>query len=243
MADLLTDLADLFNYEEYEGDLDEKSYGLAIMMLLQDFCKKYNSKSYNYIVKHFDDDCKKLEDKLLKENNKQFEKYEQATIRKELLSQDIPQNKHKDVNLKYDVKITKKVVETTIKNTIQALRDEIKLNIQVVTDRNDEDSFNLAPKLRDTVKRIKRAVSYGANVQVQKIRRASYEYHYGENAKYYWVTKGDDRVCAWCRQQEKEPPRKMADWELDHPHGRCSFRPSNAEATDDYVMVVEGGHR
>ena len=37
MADLLTNLADLFDYKEYDGDLDEKEYGLAIMMLLQDY--------------------------------------------------------------------------------------------------------------------------------------------------------------------------------------------------------------
>ena len=78
--DILTELADIFNYKEYEGDMDEKQYGLAIMMILEDFCKKYNSKSYSYIEKHFDDDCKKLEEKLLKENNKQFEKYEKGEL-------------------------------------------------------------------------------------------------------------------------------------------------------------------
>ena len=150
-----------------------------------------------------------------------------------MLGQDIPVDKHKQVELEYDISTTKTVVETTIKNAMQSLRDEIQLNLLVVKDRNDEDSLNVASKLRDSVKRIKRAVGYGANVQLQKIRRASYEYHYGENAKYYWVTKGDDKVCAWCRQQEKEAPRRMADWELDHLNGRCSFRPSNGEATDE----------
>ena len=66
MADLLTNLADLFDYKEYDGDLDEKEYGLAIMMLLQDFTKKYSSKPYSYIEKHFDDDCKRLEEKSMK---------------------------------------------------------------------------------------------------------------------------------------------------------------------------------
>ena len=64
MPDMLTNLAELFDYKEYEGDLDEKEYGLAILMLLQDFTKKYSSKSYGYIEKHFDEDCIKLEEKL-----------------------------------------------------------------------------------------------------------------------------------------------------------------------------------
>ena len=46
MVDLLTNLADLFDYKEYDGDLDEKDYGLAIMMLLEDFTRKYSSKSF-----------------------------------------------------------------------------------------------------------------------------------------------------------------------------------------------------
>ena len=242
-TDLLTQLADLFNYKEYDGDLEEKEYGLAILMCLQDFCKKYNSKSYSYIEKHFDEDCIKLQDKLLQINDKQFEKYEEATIRKELLNQDIPTNLHKKVKLDYDIKTTKQVMETTIKNAITQLRNEVKLNQQVVKDRNNEEDFNLTPKMKDAVKKIKNTVSYGTNVSLQKIRRASYEYHYGKNSKYYWVTRGDEKVCAWCRQQEKSPPRKMEDWELDHMFGRCSFKPSNAEATDDYTIVVMGGHR
>ena len=44
MTDMLSNLADLFDYKEYEGDMSEKEYGLVILMLLQDFTKKYNSK-------------------------------------------------------------------------------------------------------------------------------------------------------------------------------------------------------
>ena len=62
MVDLLTNLADLFDYKEYDGDLDEKDYGLAIMILLEDFTRKYSSKSYNYIEKHIDEDLAKLEE-------------------------------------------------------------------------------------------------------------------------------------------------------------------------------------
>ena len=182
MADLLTNLADLFDYKEYEGDLDEKEYALAMLMLLQDFTKKYSSKSYGYIEKHFDEDCVKLEEKLLQLNEKQFQKYENATVRNQLLGLDVPANKHKKVSLKYDIAATKKVMETTIKNTIQSLRDEIKLNIQVVKDRGDEEAFNLEPKLRDTIKRIKRTIEYGTNMMFQKIRRSAYDFKYGKGA-------------------------------------------------------------
>lgn len=240
MADLLTNLADLFDYKEYDGDLDEKEYGLAIMMLLQDFTKKYSSKSYSYIEKHFDEDCKKLEEKLLQVNNKQFEKYEKATIRNQLLNQDIPTNKQKNVELKYDIATTKKVMETTIKNTIQSLRDEIKLNIQVVKDRNDEESFNLEPKLKEAIKRIKNTVKYGTNMSFQKIRRSAYDFRYGSDATYKWVTRGDDKVCFWCRQEEKKPPRKLEDLPFDHMNGRCGIEPVNDRAVAEYNYIVYG---
>ena len=240
MADLLTNLADLFDYKEYPTDLDEKEYGLAIMMLLQDFTKKYSSKSYGYIENHIDDDLVKLEEKLLQVNGKQFEKYENAQRKNQLLGIDVPVNKQKNVELKYDIATTKKVAETTIKNTIRTLRDEIKLNIQVVKDRNDEESFNLEPKLRDAIKRIKRTVEYETNMMFQKIRNSAYSFKYGDEATYDWVTKGDSKVCFWCIQQEKMPPRKLEDIPFDHFGGRCDIKPHNARATAEYNYIVYG---
>ena len=240
MADLLTNLADLFNYKEYDGDLDEKEYGLAIMMLLQDFTKKYSSKPYSYIEKHFDDDCKRLEEKLLQVNEKQFEKYANVTRKNQLLAQDVPPNKHKLVNLKYDLKITKQVMETTIKNIITSLRNEVKLNIQVVKDMGDEDSFNLEPKLREAIKRVKNTVKYGTGMGFQKIRRSVYDFKYGKDATYRWVTQGDSQVCFWCRAEERKPPRPLDELPFDHMNGRCGIEPVSARATAEYNKIVYG---
>lgn len=240
LADLLTNLADLFDYKEYDGDLDEKEYGLAIMMLLQDFTKKYSSKPYSYIEKHFDDDCKRLEEKLLQVNEKQFEKYENAMKRNQLLAQDVPTNKHKLVNLKYDLKITKQVMETTIKNIITSLRNEVKLNIQVVKDMGDEDSFNLEPKLREAIKRVKNTVKYGTGMGFQKIRRSVYDFKYGKDATYKWVTQGDSQVCFWCRAEERKPPRPLDELPFDHMNGRCGIEPVSARATAEYNKIVYG---
>ena len=240
LADIYTNLADLFDYKEYEGDLSEKEYALAILMILQDFTKKYSSKPYNYIEKHFDDDCKRLEEKLLQANEKQFEKYENAMKRNQLLAQDVPTNKHKLVNLKYDLKITKQVMETTIKNIITNLRNEVKLNIQVVKDMSDEDSFNLEPKLRETIRRVKNTVKYGTGMTFQKIRRSVYDFKYGKDATYRWVTRGDSQVCFWCRAEERKPPRPLDELPFDHMNGRCGIEPVSARATAEYNKIVYG---
>lgn len=240
LADMLSNLADIFDYNEYEGDLDEKEYSLAILMILQDFTKKYNSKSYTYIEKHFDDDCKRLEEKLLQVNEKQFEKYANATRKNQLLAQDVPTNKHKLVNLQYDLKTTKQVMETTIKNIITNLRNEVKLNIQVVKDMGDEDSFNLEHKLREAIKRVKNTVKYGTGMGFQKIRRSVYDFKYGKDATYKWVTQGDSQVCAWCRAEERKPPRLLDELPFDHMNGRCGIEPVSARATAEYNKIVYG---
>lgn len=240
LADIYSQLSELFNYNEYPNDLSEKEYALAILMILEDFTKKYNSKSYTYIEKHFDDDCKRLEEKLLQVNEKQFEKYENATRKNQLLAQDVPTNKHKLVNLQYDLKTTKQVMETTIKNIITNLRNEVKLNIQVVKDMGDEDSFNLEPKLREAIKRVKNTVKYGTGMGFQKIRRSVYDFKYGKDATYKWVTQGDSQVCAWCRAEERKPPRLLDELPFDHMNGRCGIEPVSARATAEYNKIVYG---
>ena len=240
MADLLTNLADLFNYKEYDGDLDEKEFGLAIMMLLEDFTRKYSSKGYNYIEKHIDEDLVKLEEKLLQANEKQFAKYEEATRKNQLLANDIPVSKQKQVGLKYDIATTKQVAETTIKNIIQSLRNEIKLNIQVVKDQDNEELFNLEPKVKDAIQRVKNTVKYQTGMVFQKIRRSVYDFRYGTDATYRWVTQGDAKVCFWCRQQERMPPRKLDDIPFDHMNGRCGIEPVSPRATAEYNYIVYG---
>lgn len=238
MVDLLTNLADLFNYKEYEGDLDEKEYGLAIMMLLEDFTKKYSSKPYDYIEKHFDDDCVKLEERLLQINEKQFEKYENAQVKNQLLRENVPLKNHKKVNLDYEIKSTKVVAETTIKNAIQTLRNEVKLNIQVMKDKGREQDFNLEPKLKQAINRIKRSVKYTTGKISQRIRRSVQGFKYGEDMLYTWQSAHLDTTCGWCLHQETLEPRRREDWEEDHLHGHCELIPISNKLSAPYQELA-----
>jgi len=238
MADILTNLADLFDYKEYEGDLDEKEYGLVMMQLLYDFTKKYSSKSYDYIEKHFDDDCVKLEEKLLSLNEKQFEKYENAQVKNQLLRENIPSKNHKKVNLDYNIKTTKTVAETTIKNTIQNLRNEVKLNIQVMKDKGREQDFNLEPKLKQAIGRIKRTVKYQTGKISQRIRRSVQGFKYGEDMLYTWQSAHLDTTCGWCLHQETLEPRRKDDWEEDHLNGHCELIPISDKLSAPYQELA-----
>ena len=238
MADILTNLADLFDYKEYEGDLDEKEYGLVVMQLLYDFTKKYSSKSYDYIEKHFDDDCVKLEEKLLSLNEKQFEKYENAQVKNQLLRENIPSKNHKKVNLDYNIKTTKTVAETTIKNTIQNLRNEVKLNIQVMKDNGREQDFNLEPKLKQAIGRIKRTVKYQTGKISQRIRRSVQGFKYGEDMLYTWQSAHLETTCGWCLHQETLEPRRKDDWEEDHLNGHCELIPISDKLSAPYQELA-----
>ena len=238
MADILTNLADLFDYKEYEGDLDEKEYGLVMMQLLYDFTKKYSSKSYDYIEKHFDDDCVKLEEKLLQLNEKQFEKYENAQVKNQLLKENIPSKNHKKVNLDYNIKTTKTVAETTIKNTIQNLRNEVKLNIQVMKDNGREQDFNLEPKLKQAIGRIKRTVKYETGKISQRIRRSVQGFKYGEDMLYTWQSAHLENTCGWCLHQETLEPRRREKWEEDHLNGNCELIPISNKLSAPYQELA-----
>ena len=238
LADLLTNLADLFDYKEYDGDLDEKEYGLAILMLLQDFTKKYSSKSYNYIEKHFDDDCKRLEEKLLQVNEKQFEKYENAQVKNQLTIENIPPKNHNKVNLKYDVATTKRVAETTIKNIITNLRNEVKLNIQVMKDNGRDEDFNIEPKLKQAIQRIKRCVKYTTGKVSQRVRRGMLGFKYGEDMLYTWQSAHLDETCGWCLHQEALEPRRREDWEEDHLYGHCELIPLEEKLSAPYKELA-----
>ena len=238
MADLLTNLADLFDYKEYEGDLDEKEYGLVMMQLLYDFTKKYSSKSYDYIEKHFDDDCVKLEEKLLSLNEKQFEKYENAQVKNQLLRENVPLKNHKKVNLDYEIKSTKIVAETTIKNAIQTLRNEVKLNIQVMKDKGRDQDFNLEPKLKQVINRIKRSVKYTTGKISQRIRRSVQGFKYGEDMLYTWQSAHLENTCGWCLHQESLEPRRKDDWEEDHLNGHCELIPLTEKLSAPYQELA-----
>lgn len=230
MVDTYDKLADLFGYDSND-DLDEQEYALAILMLLETFYRKYSTKSLNYYKNHFEEDCNKLEEQLIKKNNTYFDKYEKARKREELLKFNVPSSKHQKAPLNPNTKITKEIMVDTIKQAIQVLRDETLLKIKVWEDREEKDSeFQVDLKLRDFVKKIKKGIKYSSNMIYQKMNREMLSFVYGENGRYEWICYGDD-PCSWCRLQEKKDPRPLKEWSFDHVNGHCELKPYDKETT------------
>lgn len=230
-------LADLFGYEAHEEDLDEKEYALAILMLLETFYRKYNTKSLNYYTNHFDDDCKKLEEQLLKKNETYFNKYASNKRKQELLKYEIPSSKHKQIP-QFNLQSTKEVMELTIKKAINYLREDVALKIKVWKDRQEKESeFQVNEKLNRFVKDIKKGIKYTTNLVYQKTMRGTQEFVYGSDARFRWVCGGSD-PCSWCRLQEKKDPQPLNAWAFDHMNGYCYLEPSDDKTSKAFNKLL-----
>ena len=75
----------------------------------------------------------------------------------------------------------------------------------------------------------------------EKSKRNVYEFVYGEDKLYRWITMNDDAVCSWCRVQESLPPRTLREMPLDHPRGRCTTEPIDYNYSDDYYLMLARG--
>ena len=75
----------------------------------------------------------------------------------------------------------------------------------------------------------------------EKSKRNVEEFVYGEDKLYYWITAGDDKVCAWCRYQESLPPRTLREMPLDHWNGHCEHEPVDYTYSNEYMLMLARG--
>ena len=85
-ADLTDEVFDFKNL-----DSDEQAYIIALLFYYNDFALKYQGKTRAYIESHYEDDIDALQEKLLKANEKQFEKMFETFKRKQLENDKIRQ--------------------------------------------------------------------------------------------------------------------------------------------------------
>lgn len=231
MTNQIKELALRLGYNADDWELNDREYVLAILMLLLEFEDKYSSKSYNYIVKNFSKDVDTLESKLLKTNEKYFEKMINDKKKSKYLEFHIPSNKFSKLKLDFDLKLTKDTVDKTFENICNTLKQEVELTNMVQKDRDDpKNDYSISSKLEDAVKRTKRTLQYGTNLSSQKIDRTVKDFVYGDKARYKWVCNGPN-PCSWCISQSKKAPRPLDEIPFDHVNGYCSIEPSNDETS------------
>lgn len=244
-ADLTDEIFDFKNL-----DNDEQAYIIALLFYYNDFALKYQGKTLNYIRSHYDEDIDALQEKLLKANEKQFNKMFEAFKRRQLEDdKNLPSSKYGKVSWKgfdkasMSSKLTFEVVTQSIKDICSELKREIGLQLKVHEDLNYKSSdFSIKSKLNKGAKKLKKAGKFTAGRLRQKTERAYQDFKYKDDTLCVWKCSYiANTPCDWCEYQQAQPPRRIDEWEYDHPNGRCSLVPVNGEEdaySDDYLALA-----
>ena len=133
------------------------------------------------------------------------------------------------------------LMSDSIDNLINQLYGELKVKAKFFRDNMSKDNFDVLPNFKRAVRKLVDAVGSNLIHGKEKSKRNTYEFVYGEDKLYRWLTANDDKVCAWCRVQESLPPRTLAEMPLDHMWGRCELEPIDYTYSDEYYVMLARG--
>lgn len=130
------------------------------------------------------------------------------------------------------------IMNDSLTGMINSLRDELMVKGKFFRDNMSKDDFDVLPNFKRAVKKVIDAVGINTIYSKEKSNRKVLEFVYGEDKLYRWLTANDDKVCEWCRIQEKLPPRTLKEMPLDHPHGRCEKEPIDPTYSNEYYLML-----
>ena len=133
------------------------------------------------------------------------------------------------------------LMNDSLQNMVNQLNGEIKVKSRFFRDNMSKDTFDLMPNFKRAVQKLNDAIGSNLIWGKEKSKNNVYEFVYGEDKLYYWLTANDDKVCAWCRMQESLPPRTLREMPLDHVHGRCEKEPIDYTYSDEYYLMLARG--
>ena len=214
---------------------DEQLVLIACLMLLEQRFRLMRSMTPQGVVDEIDSIMDSLESELTSTAISQIHSTVYESFVDELMKYGIPQDR-----LSQDTSLDA-VIEESIKNLCNQLRSEIKTKALLFKDYLMKDDFDILPNFKRAVQRLKDAVGNNLLWSKELSKRKVYEFVYGKDKLYRWYTVNDDKVCNWCRIQEKLPPRTIKEMPLDHPHGRCVIDPIDYTYSDEYMIMLARG--
>ena len=129
----------------------------------------------------------------------------------------------------------------SIDNLVSQLRGELRVKAKYFRDNMSKDTFDVLPNFKRGVRKLIDGVGSNLIHGKEKSKRNVYEFVYGEDKLYRWLTANDDKVCAWCLAQQSLPPRTLDEMPLDHMWGRCELEPIDYTYSDDYYLMLARG--
>lgn len=225
------DVYSMFYAPEYYTT-DEQLVLIAVLMLLEQRFRLMQSMSPNRILEEIDGIMTSLDEELKSTASEKVTDHVQKYLDKVLIEYAIPLN-----YIDIDTSMIE-IMEDSITGLINNLRDELIVKSKFFVDNLTKDTFNIIPNFKRAVQKLVDAVGNNLLYSKEKSKRNVEKFVYGEDKLYRWLTANDDKVCEWCRLQEKMPPRTIDELPLDHPKGRCEHEPIDPSYSDEYYLIL-----
>ena len=129
-------------------------------------------------------------------------------------------------------------MDSSITALVNQLRDDIKSKARFFLDNMSNSDFSITPNFKRAIRRVIDTVGNNLNYSKEKSHGNILKFVYGEDKLYVWRSAHLSTTCDWCLAQEKRPPRKYDDWELDHPQGHCGKEPIDETYSDEYYLLL-----
>lgn len=231
-------------YEDEDDDLtfappsyfesDERLVLIAVLMLLEQRYRLLSSMTPQDIVDEIDEIMDSFQSELLTTAEAKVDSAVWDSLLKELIEWNIPIMGYveQDTSM-YPIMVM------SLTGLVNQLRDELKVKAQFFNDNMSKGDFSIIPNFKRAVQKIIDGVGNNLIYAKEKSHRRVLKFVYGDDALFKWYHMNDEKVCDWCIAQGKEPPRRIDDWELDHPHGRCILEPvENIYSADYYALLM-----
>lgn len=231
-------------YEDEDDDLtfappsyfesDERLVLIAVLMLLEQRYRLLSSMTPQDIVDEIDEIMDSFQSELLTTAEAKVDSAVWDSLLKELIEWNIPIMGYveQDTSM-YPIMVM------SLTGLVNQLRDELKVKAQFFNDNMSKGDFSIIPNFKRAVQKIIDGVGNNLIYAKEKSHRRVLKFVYGDDALFKWYHMNDEKVCDWCIAQGREPPRRIDDWELDHPHGRCILEPvENIYSADYYALLI-----
>lgn len=217
-------------------ETDEQLVLIACLMILEQRFRLMQSMTPEQILGELDSIISSLETDLMTTANVQVSSHVQNYLYSLLSDFSIPYQGYVNTDTSMI-----EIMDDSITALINQLGDEIKVKSKFFKDNLSKDTFNILPNFKRSIQKLIDAVGNNLIYSKEKTKRNVYEFVYGDDKLYYWVTANDDGVCSWCRVQESLPPRTLREMPLDHPRGRCDKIPVDFEYSNEYKLLLSRG--
>ena len=216
----------------YESD--EQLVIFACLLLLKQLYERWESMTPQEIGDEIDGILDEFESELVETASSKVDSAVWDSLREELVEWNIPIFGN---HVQQDTSMIP-IMVASLTALINQLRDELSVKSQFFSENMSKDDFSITPNFKRAVQKLNDAVGNNLLYAKEKSHRNVLKFVYGDDKLYKWYHMNDSKVCDWCYAQGKEAPRRIDEWELDHPHGRCILEPIEDTYSAEYYALL-----